>query len=320
MKYKDYYDILGVPRDAAEADIKKAYRKLAHKYHPDVSKEKDAEAKFKDVAEAYATLKDPEKKAAYDSLGRHRPGEDFSPPPGWEGFAQGGGPGAGGFSFEDIDLSDLFGGLGGGFARGFGGRGGNIPIPGQDYEVTAPVRIEDAMTGTEVDLNLSVPERDEQGRMRRVPHTFKARIPKGVADGDRLKLKGKGGKGLNGGPNGNLYLNIQIQPHPLYRADGHDLYIDLPLAPWEAALGATVEVPTPAGAVNLKVKPGTSSGQKLRLTGRGLPTRDGGAGNLYAVVQIAVPESANEHEQKLYQALAESSNFNPRRNFAGGGQ
>jgi curved DNA-binding protein len=182
------------------------------------------------------------------------------------------------------------------------------------------VRIEDAMTGTEMDLNLSVPEMDAQGRMRRVPHTFKARIPKGVADGDRLKLKGKGGKGLNGGPDGSLYLNIRLEPHPLYRADGHDLYIDLPLAPWEAALGATVEVPTPAGAVNLKVKPGTSSGQKLRLGGRGLPTRNGGAGNLYAVVQIAVPESANEREQKLYKALAESSTFNPRRNFAGGGQ
>ena len=315
MKYKDYYEILGVSRDAGEADIKKAYRKLAHKYHPDVSKEKDAEAKFKDVAEAYQTLKDPEKKAAYDNLGRHQPGEEFRPPPGWDGFGQGG-PDAGGFSFEDIDLSDLFGGLGGGFARG--GRGGSIPVPGHDYEVTAPVTVEDAFTGTELELNLSVPEMDAQGRMRRVPHAFKARIPRGVADGDRLKLKGKGGKGLNGGPDGNLYLNIELKAHPLYRATGHDLYIDLPLAPWEAALGATVEVPTPAGPVNLKVKPGTSSGQKLRLGGRGLPRRGEGAGDLYAVAQIAVPESANEREQKLYKELAEHSKFDPRHNFAKG--
>jgi curved DNA-binding protein len=319
MKYKDYYEILGLGRDASADDIKKAYRKLAHKYHPDVSREKDAEAKFKDVAEAYQTLKDPEKKAAYDNLGRHQPGEDFSPPPGWEGYAQGG-PGASGFSFEDIDLSDLFGNLGGGFGgRGFGARGGSIPIPGQDYEVTAPIRIEDAFTGTELDLNLSVPEIDEQGRMRRVPLVFKARIPRGVADGDRLKLKGKGGKGINGGPAGNLYLNIELQPHPLYRADGHDLYLDLPLAPWEAALGATVEVPTPAGRVNLKVKPGTSSGQKLRLSGRGLPRRGEGAGDLYAVAQIAVPESANEREQKLYRELADTSKFDPRAGFAAGG-
>jgi curved DNA-binding protein len=320
MKYKDYYEILGIARDASDADIKKAYRRLAHKYHPDVSKEKDAEAKFKDVAEAWQTLKDPEKKAAYDNLGRHRPGEEFRPPPGWEGFGQSG-PGAGGFSFEDIDLSDLFGGMGGGgFSRGFGGRGGSIPVPGQDYEVTAPVAIEDAFTGTEMDLSFSVPEMDAQGRLHRVPHAFKARIPKGVADGDRLKLKGKGGKGINGGPNGNLYLNIQLQPHALYRATGHDLYLDLPLAPWEAALGATVQVPTPAGAVNLKVKPGTSSGQKLRLGGRGLPKRGEGAGDLYAVVQIAVPESTNEREQKLYKELAEHSSFDPRRSFAEAGQ
>jgi curved DNA-binding protein len=187
MKYKDYYQILGVSRDASEADIKKAYRKLAHKYHPDVSKEKDAEAKFKDVAEAYQTLKDPEKKAAYDNLGSHRPGEEFSPPPGWEGFAPGDG-GAGGFSFEDIDLSDLFGGLGGGgFSRGgFGRRGANVPIPGQDFEVNAPVSVEGAFNGMELDLNLSVPEYDAQGRLRRVPSVFRARIPKGVTEGDRL--------------------------------------------------------------------------------------------------------------------------------------
>lgn len=311
MKYKDYYEILGLKRDAGADDIKKAYRKLAHKYHPDVSKDPDGEAKFKDIAEAYQTLKDPEKKGAYDNLGRHRPGEEFRPPPGWDG-----GAGAGGFSFEDIDLSDLFGNLGGAF-RG-GGRGGNFPIAGQDFEVTAPVTLEDAFTGTEMDLNLSVPEPDGQGRLRRVPIVIKARIPKGVTDGDRLRLAGKGGKGLNGGPNGNLYLNIALQPHALYRVTGHDLYLDLPLAPWEAALGASVEVSTLAGPVNLKIPPGTSSGRKLRLTGRGLPKRKQGAGDLYAVAQIVVPDKASKREQALYKEMADASDFHPRASFAKG--
>ena len=204
MKYKDYYEILGVKRDASDDEIKKAYRKLARKYHPDVSTDPKGEDKFKDVSEAYKTLKDPEARAAYDNLGKHHPGEDFQPPPDWgQGF------GAGDFSYEDVDLSDLFAAFGGGRQRGRA-----IPIPGQDYEVTAPITIEDAWRGTELELNLSVPDIDQHGRMRRVPHTFKARIPKGVTDGERLRLKGKGGKGMNGGPNGNLYLNIEFKPHP----------------------------------------------------------------------------------------------------------
>jgi curved DNA-binding protein len=311
MKYKDYYEILGLKRDASADEIKKAYRKLAHKFHPDVSKDPEGEAKFKDIAEAYQTLKDPEKKAAYDNLGRHQPGEEFRPPPGWNG-----GTGGGGFSFDDIDLSDLFGNLGGAF-RG-GGRGGNFPIAGQDFEVTAPVSLEDAFTGTEMDLNLSVPEPDGQGRLRRIPMVIKARIPKGVTDGDRLRLPGKGGKGLHGGPNGNLYLNIALQPHALYRVTGHDLYLDLPLAPWEATLGASVEVPTLAGPVNLKIPPATSSGRKLRLSGRGLPKRKEGAGDLYAVAQIVVPDKAGQREQALYKELADASDFHPRASFVKG--
>jgi curved DNA-binding protein len=318
MKYKDYYEILGLKRDASADDIKKAYRKLAHKYHPDVSKDPQGEAKFKDVSEAYQTLKDPEKKAAYDNLGHHQPGEEFRPPPGWNGDDGRGGFDAGGFSFDDIDLSDLFGNMGGAF-RGGGRRGGNFPIAGQDFEVTAPVTLEQAFTGTEMDLNLSVPEPDGQGRLRRVPLVIKARIPKGVTDGDRLRLPGKGGKGLNGGPNGNLYLNIALQPHPLYRVTAHDLYIDLPLSPWEAALGAGVEVPTLAGPVKLKIPAGTSSGRKLRLTGRGLPKRKEGAGDLYAVAQIVVPEKTSEREQTLYKELGEAAKFNPREAFAKGG-
>lgn len=312
MKYKDYYEILGVPRDATTDAIKKAYRKLAHKYHPDVSKDPKGEEKFKDISEAYKALKDPEARAAYDKLGSHRPGEDFQPPPDWgQQF------GDGQFSFEDIDLSDLFAGLGGGRHRG-GARGGNFPIPGQDYEVTAPITIEDAYRGTELDLNLSVPEYDGQGRMRRVPLVFKARIPKGVTDGERLRLPGKGGKGLNGGPNGSLYLTIALQPHPLYRVTGHDLYLDLPLAPWEAALGASVEVPTLGGSVRLKVPAGTNTGQKLRLAKRGLPKRREGEGDLFAIAQIVVPTSPTEREKALFKELADASQFNPRASFPTG--
>jgi curved DNA-binding protein len=312
MKYKDYYEILGVKRDASNDDIRKAYRKLAHKYHPDVSKDPKGEEQFKAVAEAYQTLKDPEKRAAYDNLGRHRPGEEFSPPPEW-----GNQFGEGGFSFDDVDLSDLFAGLGGSRFRG-GSRGGNRSAPGQDYEVTAPITLEDAYRGTELDLNLSVPEHDEQGRMRRVPLAFKARIPKGVTDGERLRLPGKGGKGFSGGPNGNLYLTIQLQPHPLYRVTGHDLYLDLPLAPWEAALGATVDVPTLGGAVRLKVPAGTNTGQKLRLAKRGLPKRREGEGDLFAIVQIVVPPSLSEREKALFKDLADASRFNPRASFPAG--
>src|SRR6185436_8309219 len=311
MKYKDYYEILGVKRDASNDDIRKAYRKLAHKYHPDVSKDPKGEEQFKAVAEAYQTLKDPEKRAAYDNLGKHRPGEEFRPPPEW-----GSQFGEGNFSFDDVDLADLFAGLGGGLFRSSGRR--SRTAAGEDYEVTAPITLEDAYRGTELDLNLSVPDYDEQGRMRRVPLSFKARIPKGVTDGERLRLPGKGGKGANGGPNGNLYLTIQLQPHALFRATGHDLYLDLPLAPWEAALGASVDVPTLGGAVRMKVPAGTNTGQKLRLAKRGLPKRREGEGDLFAIVQIVVPPSLSEREKALFKDLADTSGFNPRASFPAG--
>jgi curved DNA-binding protein len=309
MKYKDYYGILGVERNADAGAIKKAYRKLAHKYHPDVSKDPAGEEKFKEVAEAYETLKNPEKRAAYDQLGSHQPGQDFRPPPDWGnqfGDAQ--------YSFDDIDLSDLLAGLAGGRPRA-GRHGEKFPIPGQDYEVTAHITLEDAYRGTEVDLSLSVPEFDENGFMHRVPRTFKARIPKGATDGQRLRLPGKGGKGLNGGRDGNLYLNIALHPHTLFRVTGHDLYLDLPLAPWEAVLGAMVEVPTLGGPVNVKVPAGAHAGQKLRLADRGLPKPHSGAGDLFAIVQIAVPTVVSESEQALYKQLADGSTFNPRGHF-----
>jgi curved DNA-binding protein len=313
MKYKDYYSILGVERNADADAIKKAYRKLARKYHPDVSKDPKGEEKFKEVAEAYETLKDTEKRNAYDQLGSYRPGQDFQPPPDWGrqfGDSQ--------FSSEDIDLADLFASLRGGgqrAGRGAGGRGANIPTPGQDYEVTTHISLEDAYRGTLIDLNLTVPEYDEQGRMHRVPHEFKARIPKGATDGQRLRLPGKGGKGFNGGRNGDLYLTIALHPHPLFRVSGHDLYLDLPLTPWEAALGAAVEVPTLGGSVRLKVPPGTHAGQKLRLAKRGLPKPHEGEGDLFAIVQIVVPTVLSERELKLFKELAESSTFNPRGHF-----
>ena len=308
MKYKDYYATLGVAKDAAADDIKKAYRKLARKYHPDVSKEANAKEKFQEVSEAYETLKDPEKRAAYDQLGSYQPGQDFQPPPGWEQQFS-----TGGFSFDEADLADLFAGLSGARRGGFRGPGArpDMAMPGEDYEVTARITLEQAYHGTMLDLNLQVPEYDAQGRVRRVPHTFTARIPKGVTDGERLRLPGKGGKGFNGGRNGDLYLNISLAPHRIFRVTGRDLYLDLPLAPWEAVLGASVEIPTPGGGVRLKIRPGSQAGQQLRLAKRGLP-KPGAEGDLYAIVQIVVPADASEQEQALYRQLAETSKFNPR--------
>jgi curved DNA-binding protein len=312
MKFKDYYAILGVERDATDEAIKKRYRILARKYHPDVSKEPDAEKRFKEVAEAYATLKDPEKRAAYDQLGQQRPGEEFRPPPEWATRF-----GEEGFAFDEMDLADLFAGLAGRGAHGartaHGGPSG--ALRGQDYEVSVPITLEEAFSGTEVSLDLSTIEIDAHGALHRVPKHIKARIPKGPADGQVLRLAGQGGQGARGGPAGDVYLNIVLRPHRLYRASGRDLFLDLPLAPWEAALGATAQVPTLAGRVNLKVPAGTRAGQQLRLAGRGLPKPDGGAGDLYAIAQIVLPPTLSEREASLYKELASASNFDPRRHY-----
>ena len=305
MKYKDYYATLGVERTATAAEIKSAYRKLARKFHPDVSKEAHAEDKFKDVAEAYETLKDPEKRAAYDQLGRHSPGDDFRPPPGW-----GPSPGSASFSFDDIDLADLFAGISG---RGRQGRRApNARMPGQDYEAAVRLSFDQAYQGTEIELDLSMPEPDENGLLHRVPRKTRVRVPKGVTDGQKLRVPGKGGKGVNGGRDGDLYLDIQVETHPLYRPEGMDLYMDLPVAPWEAVLGVSAEVPTPAGRVTLKVPPGTRAGQTLRLSGRGLSRPDGSSGHLYAIVQIVVPTVVDERQRALFAELGEASTFNPR--------
>ncbi len=300
MKYKDYYKILGVARGASDEEIKKAYRKLARKYHPDVSKEANAKERFQEVGEAYETLRDKEKRAAYDSLGSFRPGQDFRPPPDWfDRFGAGRAE-----DLRDVDLSDLFESMGI-FGRAAGRRGGfgrNIPIPGEDYETTVRIGLEEAFRGTERAFQLDGRE-------------LRARIPRGATDGQRLRLRGKGGPGANGGPPGDLYLQIALEPHPLYRASGHDLEIEVPLAPWEAALGAQVDVPTLEGRVSMKVPPGSKGGQKLRLAGKGLPRVGGGAGDLYAVLNIVVPATLTERERKLFEELREASRFDPRSRF-----
>ena len=316
MKYKDYYSILGVERAASIDDIKKAYRKLARKYHPDVSKDPKGEEKFKDAAEAYQTLKDTDKRAAYDRLGQHQSGQDFEPSQDW-GKEFNSQFNNGQASFEGVDLSDLFAS----FARHRGGGAGQAShdraVPGEDFEVAAQINLLDAYRGTQVSLSLGVPVYDEHGRMRREARNVDVRIPKGATDGQRLRLRGQGGKGHNGGRDGDLYLNITLHPHPLYRVDGHDLYIDLALTPWEAALGATIEVPTLAGPVNLNIAPATISGQQLRLKKRGLPKPPNAAeaGDLFAIVKIVMPPLLTEREKVLFKELADNSDFNPRSNF-----
>jgi curved DNA-binding protein len=289
MKFKDYYKSLGVARGASDEEIKKAYRKLARKYHPDVSKEADAKEKFQEVAEAYETLHDKEKRAAYDSLGSHRAGQSFRPPPDWfDRF--GGGQSR---DFGGVDLSDLF--------ESFGrrGRGRNLRIPGEDYEVAVRLSLEEAARGTE--RQLRVGER-----------TLQARIPRGTLDGQRLRLAGQGGPGGGGAPAGDLYLVISLEPHARFKVSGHDLDTEVALAPWEAALGAGVDVPTLDGQVHMKVPAGSSSGQRLRLAGKGLPRPGGGAGDLYAVLRIVVPPVLSDQEKKLFEELREASRFNPR--------
>src|SRR5690606_12908774 len=228
---------------------------------------------------------------AYDRLGRHRPGEEFRPPPDWaRAFAeQFGGPfGRGGFSFDDIDLEDLFAG----FTGARGARRAGPATAGEDYEVTAAISVEEAWRGAEVEVRLALPETDALGRVRRVPRTFRVRIPKGASEGQRLRLAGRGGKGRGGGRDGDLYVNIVFKPHPFFRVSGHDVYLDLPLAPWEAVLGTEVEIPPPGGPVRLRVPPHTQAGQQLRLAGRGLPRPSGPPGALYAVARIVVPPAA----------------------------
>lgn len=309
MKYKDYYQVLGVSKGATPEEIKRAYRKLARKYHPDVSREPDAEARFKEVNEAYEVLHDPEKRAAYDGLGgRWRAGEDFAPPPGWTEF-ESGRSSAGARQFSDF-FESLFGSASPfGHAAGLHTGSFSFAEPEQRAEPVV-IDLEEAYRGTTRTIQLEVPEVDVQGRVRRRTRTLNVKIPAGVTEGQRIRLAGS--TGARGGL-ADVFLEVRIRSHPLFRPEGRDVFLTLPLAPWEAALGARVEVPTLGAQVELRIPPGTQSGSKLRLKGRGLPGSP--PGDQYAVVQIRVPAATTESEKRLYQRMAEEMPFNPRKDW-----
>jgi len=312
MEFKDYYSIMGVPRDASADQIKQAYRKLARKYHPDVSKEPDAEQRFKDVGEAYEVLRDPEKRAAYDQLGAGpRPGEEFRPPPDWgSGFEfRGATPGDESFAFEG-DPSEFFETL---FGRaGFGAgatQGRHRRTRGEDHHARVIIDLEASLQGGTRALTLRVPGLDENGRPRLRDRTLNVRIPRGIQQGQHIRLAGQGEPGQDGRA-GDLFLEVQFAPHRLYRPEQRDLHMDLPVAPWEAALGATVTVPTPAGPVELKIPAGSKTGSRLRLRGRGLPSNP--PGDLYAALQVVLPPSDSEAARQAYRDFAAAVPFDPR--------
>ncbi|MDD5176337.1 MAG: DnaJ C-terminal domain-containing protein [Sterolibacterium sp.] len=312
MKFKDYYEILGVPRSATQDDIKRAYRKLARKYHPDVSKLADAEMRFKELGEANAVLKDPEKRAAYDQMGSQwKTGQEFQPPPGWDtGFEFTGGdfgadPGA--------DHSDFFEALFG--SQGRAGPRATRHVQGRDHHAKVLIDLADAYHGAQRSISLRMPALDAQGRVTLQERRLDVSIPKGVRAGQHLRLAGQGGPGLDGGAAGDLYLEIAFSPHPQFRADGRDVYLDLPLAPWEAALGASVTAPTPDGPVQLTIPPNSVAGRQLRMKGRGIPGTP--PGDLYAVLTIALPPADSDGARKTYRAMAMAFDFNPRSHLEG---
>lgn len=309
MQYKDYYDVIGVKRDATEAEIKRAYRKLARKYHPDVSTLDDAEARFKEVGEAYEVLKDPEKRAAYDQLGENfRAGQDFHAPPGWDAGFEFRGAGAEGVHG---DFSDFFESL---FGRGFERRAETARdayrYRGEDHHAKVMIDLSDAVKGATRDVTLRMPSIDADGHLSYQEHTLRVRIPAGVREGQRIRLAGQGARGGGGGAAGDLFLEVGIKPHPLYRVDGGDLYFELPITPWEAALGASISTPTPNGDVQLKIPPGTQSGKKLRLKGRGLPGKP--SGDLYVIIHIALPPATTDDAKAVYRHMKDELDFDPR--------
>jgi curved DNA-binding protein len=319
MEYKDYYKILGVARDAKEDEVKRAYRKLARKYHPDVSKEANAEEHFKEVQEAYEVLKDKEKRSAYDQLGSNwKNGQDFRPPPNWQGFSGFGGGGQGN-PFEGMgggDFSDFFSSIfgGGGRAQGAGGfhhaHQANIHRPGRDQHAVINISLEDDYKGGSKMINLQLPEVDAHGQMHTKTRTLKITIPKGTANGQQLRLARQGLPGTGNAPAGDLYLEIQITPHSVFTLQGNDVYLTLPITPWEAALGSKVTIPTLGGPVEMKLAAGSQAGQKLRLKGRGLPGAK--AGDQYALLQIVTPPALTDAQRALYEKMAQEMPFNPR--------
>ncbi len=309
MEYKDYYKIMGVKKEATQDEIKRAYRKLARKYHPDVSKEENTEEKFKQVGEAYEVLKDPEKRAAYNQLGANwKAGQEFKPPPDWDaGFEFSGG----GFTGGDASAySDFFESL---FGQDFSqAQSSQAPFHahGEDHHAKISIDLDDAYNGAARTITLQTPKLDAKGHMTTHERTLNVRIPKGVKSGQRIRLAGQGSPGFGKGDAGDLYLQIEIKPHPFYRVEGQDIYLDLPVAPWEAALGAKVKAPTPVGVVDLKIPAGSVSGHKLRLKGRGIPGKP--PGDLYVILHIALPPADDEQAKALYHQMEQALAFNPR--------
>jgi curved DNA-binding protein len=310
--YKDYYQIIGVARDASQDDIKRAYRRLARKFHPDVSKEANAEDRFKEVQEAYEVLKDPQRRAAYDQLGSNwRAGQDFRPPPDWgRNFEFSSSFGAGGEA--DADFSDFFSSLFGQRSpygqRAARGRG--FASAGEDRVAKIFIDLEDAFRGGSHTVELNSQQPGEDGHVVAQPRTLKVTIPAGIVEGQRIRLAGQGGPGVGGGPAGDLYLEIGFRPHRLFTVEGRDLTLTLPIAPWEAALGATVQTPTLAGPVDLRIPPNAKVGQKLRLKGRGLPGTT--PGDQYVVLKIVLPPADTPRARELYEQMQRELPFDPR--------
>jgi len=314
MDFKDYYEIIGVKKDATQAEIKRAYKKLARKYHPDVSKEANAEVRFKELGEAYEALKDPEKRAAYDQLGQNwKAGQDFNPPPDWDaGFEFNGGGFTGG---NDADYSDFFESL---FGQGFrsggqrhaGQQQGGYQVRGEDHHAKVFIDLEDAYQGATRSIVLQSPEIDSGGHVINKQRTLNVKIPKGVKQGQRIRLSGQGSSGMGAAPAGDLYLEIEFNPHSIYHVQGHDVYLDVPVAPWEAALGASIKVPTPTGTVDLKIAEGTPNGRKMRLKAKGIPAVT--AGDLYVIIQITLPPADTDKARKLYKKMQQELSYNPR--------
>ena len=319
MEYKDYYKILAVDKKSTQDEIKRSYRKLARKYHPDLNSSSDAEDQFKEVGEAYEVLKDPEKRAAYDQLGENwKSGQSgFQPPPDWdEGFEFHGGGYTGGSSADFSDFFEsLFGQQQGGFrynsADAHDGNMNYAQMRGQDSHARVFIELEDAYHGATRSMTLQSTEMGIDGRPHVKSRTLNVKIPKGVKEGQNIRLQGQGSSGLGGGKPGDLYLEIGFNPHTLYNVNGHDVSMELKITPWEAALGSSIQVPTPAGKVDLKIPPGSSSGKRMRLKGRGIPART--KGDFYLTLEIVLPDKITDKEKSLYQTLQkEAGNFNPR--------
>lgn len=311
MEFRDYYQVLGVERGASADEIRRAYRKLARKYHPDVSKATDAEQRMKEINEANAVLSDPERRAAYDQLGRgFQAGQDFRPPPDWDaGFEfTRRGPGGDAGDFSDF-FSNLFGGM------GHGQRGAHFRARGEDHHAKIVIDLDDAFHGATREVTLRAPQLDPHGHVSMRERVLKVRIPKGVRDGQHIRLAGQGMAGSGGGAAGDLYLEVHFRPHPRYRVDGRDVHETVPVAPWEAALGASIDVPTPAGTVSVRVPPGSQTGRKLRLKGRGIPAAD--PGDLYLVLEVVLPPADSDAARQLYETMARELAFNPRQGLGG---